>query len=174
MSDKMEISVGDYGRFLFENLVGTRKDHSNRQWEAIRAEAEPLVRQLLALNEKLEYPYELTGYHTQGKKKLSRFEKIRLAQDKELTVRVSQLREGDEVWLVEPDFDMEVDGRSTVFVKEITENSVYVEHPHVRLGGTYRMPKTSQEKVLRKPADWYVLRMDEDDYWLKRAEEMGL
>lgn len=175
MAKKMEISIGDYAKHLFEIMVA-RPDKSLKHWESIRAEAEPLVRKLIELNDKMEGGgYKITGYtDTKGKKKLPDHERIRLAQKKLWQCKAGELKEGDQCWLVENyDHEMYVGEQDPAPVVDVTKNGVYLEMEGCNYEYIIQIAKT--EKVLKAPEDW-----NEDnekysnEYWLEQADKLGI
>ena len=164
----MEISIGDYGRMLFETTVGggVLPEH----WESIKAEAEPLVRQLIALNQKMTNGgYAIHGYYEGEKRVLSNYQKIKQAQNRCL-VLASSLQENDKFWIFDhPDFEMDVaDDPLTVF--EVTKKGVYFK---VKRGSSTDVidPKT---KVLSLPngvTEQFQEMFQSDDYWKLLYEE---
>jgi len=169
----MEVSVGDYGRMMFEMMVGEKNlpDH----WESIKTEAEPLVRKLLDLNAKMSNGgYEVHGYSDKGEKVLSAKEKIEAAQRRFL-IPASELQEGDSFWLFDNyDHEMYVGQDEPLLVEDVTKKGVYYEASH--LGGRHTERIDLTEKVLKAPDCFKEddeLKQQEftsDEYWLKLYE----
>lgn len=171
---KIEIDVCIYGQLLFQNVMADSKEFIPPHWESIREEAKPLVEKLLALNEKMsDGGYEIIGLVKKtksGKKKktLSAREKADLARKHDLEVKASHLKEGFWVWLVN-DYDCpteDVWGDSAEEVYEVTKKGVYIDRGRA---GIYMIDL--DEKVFLKHAEW-TDEMDEDEYWVKRYEEL--
>lgn len=202
----MEVSIGSYGKMMFEMMAGKKKDMPEH-WASIAAEAKPLVLQLLALNEKMVVDgkaggYDVIGAHGKdGKPKLSRRKRIALAQEKDLLTTAGSLKVGDYFWLHKHyDHEMCVGEHDPVRVDDITAKGVYFEMPHC--GGEHTEKINKNEPVLKAP-DWWgehtdaaaklhkgEIKMEDyaamqkvfydreseftsDEYWLKRAEELG-
>ena len=172
----MEVNIGDYGRMMFEMMTGTRSNMPDH-WESISKEAEPLVRQLIDLNIKMKNGgYNIVGYKDkEGKKKLSKFERIKQAQ-KAWEVSADTLKEGDQIWLVSTysDHEMYIGQDDPVIVQDVTKNGVYVEMQGCNYEFTTCVRLT--DKVLKAPAD-FDDREDEygsDEYWLGVAEKLGI
>jgi hypothetical protein len=179
----MEISVGDYGRMMFEMMIAEKYGNLPEHWKSIQAEAEPLVRQLLELNKKMLVDgkpggYEIHGYVEKGKKKKkvrSKFERIRMAQEHGLKVKASSLKIGDRIWMLPAfsDHEMYVGQDDPVPITDIGRTgTIYVEMQ----GCNYEYPATVNptDDVLKAPKDWD----DNDDYrtdeyWLARADKFG-
>jgi len=156
----MEISVGDYGRMIFEMTVAEKYGNNlPEHWQSILAEAEPLVRKLLELNKKMTVDgkpggYRIHGYieKVKGKKKkvLSDHQKIREAQRRVL-VEAKTLQEGDRFWLFENyDFEMYVGQDDPLVVSEVTKKAVYFGMSHMG-GGHHTESISLTEKVLKAP-----------------------
>lgn len=172
----MEIKIGHYGRMMFEIMTG--KDSGLQHWESIRARAEPLVRELLRLNEEMKPNggYQITGYiNEKGKKKLSKHERIDLAQQKLWGVPAEELKVGDKVWLPSStDHEMYVGQNSPCPVEFIKGDIVGVE---VDMWGEEIIVKIHKStKVLRAPNDWKEKEplYCSDEYWLEQAEKFNL
>lgn len=154
----MEISVGDFGRMIFEQTVGEKYADPPEHWKSIMAEAEPLVRKLLALNKKMTVDgkpngYKIYGYveKVKGKKKkvLSDRQKIEAAQ-KRVLVEAGTLQEEDRFWLFNNyDHEMYLGQDEPLVVGEVTKKAVYFEMSH--LGGHHTESISLTEKVLKAP-----------------------
>lgn len=114
----MEISVGNFGRMMFEVMLGGGK-HIPEHWDSIRSEVEPLVRQLLMLNSKMAGGgYQIYGYvGDDGEMVLSEFEKSKMEFYKNC-VEADSLDIGDE-------FLLDADQESPFVVIDITSDWVY-------------------------------------------------
>ena len=172
----MEVSVGDYGRMMFEMMVGEK--HLPDHWESIKAEAEPLVRKLLALNAKMSSGgYEIHGYSDKGKTVLSVQEKVEAAQRRFL-IPASELQEGDSFWLFDnQEHEMYVGQDDPFIVEDVTKKGIYYEASH--LGGRHTERIDPDEKVLKAPDcfknfdennDRKQREFTSDEYWLKLYE----
>jgi len=163
--DTMEVSVGDYGRMMFEMLVA-EKGNLPEHWQSIQVLAEPLVRQLIALNGQMTNGgYEIHGYVEPGNKKiLSKHELIQAAQEKALKFPANKLKIGDRLWLIEDgELDMSFD-QDPVAVSDIgNTGSIYVE-----MQGGYVAQIHPSNLVLKAPDDWDENedQYRSDDYWL--------
>jgi hypothetical protein len=172
----MEISIGDYGRMMFEIMNGKYKDMPEH-WQSISKEAEPLVKQLLALNAKMTNGgYEIIGVKDEkGKKKLSKFERIQKAQ-KEWEVSASTLKEGDQIWLLSAysDHEMYIGQDDPVTVQDVTKKGVYVEMQGCNYEFTECVRLT--DKVLKAPADFDNREelYTSDEFWLEIADKLGI
>jgi hypothetical protein len=153
----MEVSVGDYGRMMFEMMVAEKYSDLPEHWQSIKKEAEPLVRKLLALNNKMSNGgYKIHGYvEKKGKKKvkvLSDHEKINIAQA-QLAVDAGTLQEGDYFWLYKHyDHEMYIGQDDPLSVTEVTKKAVYFEMSHC--GGHHTESIALNDKVLKAP-DFY-------------------
>jgi hypothetical protein len=168
----IEITIGQYGRMMFEMMTSNDARELPKHWASIRAEAEPLVRQLIALNARMsgsgrEGGYTLTDYTENGKPVLSAASRIDIAQIRLWGVKGSDLKVGDRVWV---NGDLE---ESLGYVEFITEHYVCID---MGRDGMTKFHKT--QNCLRAPADF---RANEDiddrfgrDYWLARADELGI
>lgn len=179
----MEISVGDFGRMIFEQTVGDKYTDPPEHWKSIMAEAEPLVRKLLALNDKMTVDgkpggYQIHGYVEKGKKKKvrSEFERIRMAQEHALKVKGSNLKIGDRIWLLPrfSDHEMYVGQDDPVPVTDIGRTgTIYVE----MRGCNYEYPATvnPNDDVLKAPKDWDEKEAEytSKKFWLARADKFG-
>ncbi len=176
MKNNIEINVSDYGKMMFEFAVGIREQYLPKHWASIRKEAEPLVRQLLALNEKMDGGgYEIYGYVKEdGKKKLSVHDRAYLAWVKSWEVSAKTLKEGDYVWLHDDgDYPMESLDCQPIEVQIIKGNKIIVEHPENN-DSIYQISKS--DKVLKAPKDWDERQeeYESQEYWLKKADELGI
>jgi hypothetical protein len=170
----MEVSVGDYGRMIFEMMVAEK--HLPDHWQSIKAEAEPLVRKLLALNAKMSNGgYEIHGHNDKGKKVLSAHEKIKAAQSRCL-VPARDLREGDRFWLFD-DYNDTFNDDHPFVVEDVTKRGIYYEARH--LGGRHTERIDSTEMILKAPDcfknddehnDRKQREFRSDKYWLNLYE----
>lgn len=171
MTKKFELSVGDYGRRLFQIMTddNSHVDH----WESIREKAEPLVRQLIALNSEMKGGgYKITGYKTgRGKKILSNEQRIELAQRNHLGIEIGKCKEGDYVWLIDNfELSMPPNECDPVMVDGLYKNSVMVQHPRLR---DALFEVDVNEIVIRSPDGCTTLTYT-DEYWLSKADELGI
>lgn len=169
----MEIKIGDYGRMIFEMILGEKNlpDH----WKSIHQEAKPLVLQLLSLNEKMENGgYNIVGYQDEtGNKKLSEKERLKLTEKELFGVFADQLNKGDYVWLFEdPEFEMYVGEHDPIYVDYVAENFVLLDHPYDRYS-SYKISKKTM--VLKAPKDWMQNQsFYSNEWWLEQADKLGI
>lgn len=146
--------------------------------------------------------YEVIGAPDKtGKKKLSKRRRIELAQEKDLLTTAGSLKVGDHFWLHKHyDHEMYVGEHEPVRADDITAKGIYFDMPHC--GGSHMERIGPNDKVLKAPGcfgDWPAPtafsnkeitedeyreqararyaeqeRFTSDEYWLKRAEELGL
>ena len=166
----MEITVGEYGRTIFEMM--TSKTTLPNHWKSIESEAKPLVEQLIALNEKVKI-YEIINLEVKGKRKLTRRERIEKAQTELWSVKASSLKEGDLIWF-DGENNMQIGQDNPVSVYEVTKKNIYVEVPV--MGGEIYQPIDPNTFVLKAPEDWetYEEMYLSDQYWLDHADKMGI
>lgn len=172
----MEVSVGDYGRMMFEMMLtkGNLPDH----WQSIKEEAEPLVRKLLDLNARMSNGgYEVHGYLAKGKKVLSSQEKIKTAQSR-FVIPASELQEGDRFWLFDNyHHEMYIGQDEPLLVDEVTKKGVFY-YTTGRIVTARRID--ANEKVIKAPDCFKEddeLKQQEfqsDEYWLKLYEASEL
>lgn len=171
----MEIKIEEYGRHMFS--VMTSEPSGSEHWESIRKEAEPLVRQLIALNDKMKGGgYKLTGYiDSTGKKKLPDHERIKLAQEKLWKVSTAELEVGDKIWTINEDLEMHIGETEPGTVEDITAKAVYIELRDWE-DYTQKFGKNKDYFVLRAPKDWDKKEdlYSSDKYWLKQADKLGI
>jgi hypothetical protein len=174
MTQKMEVSIGEFGRMIFE-MVAERPQYAPAHWRSIQHEAAPLVKQLLALNKKMDQPYEIIGVEKEnGKKSLSQMERIKLAQIKLWGRKAGELKVGNQIWLYNNcDHEMYITQDSPVKIIDRTDKFVYVE----MRGCNYEFILNLKHGtlVLLAPNDFeddgpYTQR----EYWLNRADELGI
>jgi len=179
---EMEITVGDYGRAMFEMMMSYPKNNPNGyydppHWASIREKAEPLVRELLRLNEEMKPSgYRLIGYtDNTGKIHLPKHERAQLAQKQLWGVVADTLKIGDRVWLLDSDYDMQVDEQEPGVVEFINEHNVGVEISGFNHEFIARVGK--KQTVIKAPSDW-----DDEDgnekydftWWLEQADRLGI
>ncbi len=183
---RMEVSVGDYGRMIFEMTIGDgyagRRDDLPVHWASIFDKAEPLVRQLLALNEEMVGEtgkgYKITGYIKEGGKKVRPdHERIQMAQEALWKVKASTLKEGDLIWLLDSDHEMYIGENPPVSVQDVSKKCVYVEMQGCNY--EYTVQVDLGDDVLNAPDDWDGEGWEQsqkygDDYWLAKADELGI
>jgi hypothetical protein len=122
----MEVSVGDYGRMMFEIVHSKKYGDMPDHWKSIAKEAKPLVDQLLALNDKMKGGgYKIVGRKIGKKKVLSDSQRIKKAQDKLWLTTADKLEEGDHFWLADHyDHEMYIGQDEPLVVDEKTKNGV--------------------------------------------------
>jgi hypothetical protein len=163
----MELTIEQYGQHLFGAMVGSKNHSPPEHWESIRAKAEPLVRQLIALNAEMKGGgYTLVGYTENGKEIKSELERIREAQAQTWLVTASTLKEGDHIW-IEEDWVSEEEPSKVEFIRK---GKVAVDHHGelVRLSG--------YEEVLKAPDDWDDKQelYQSKKFWLEIADKLGI
>lgn len=169
----MEVTIGDYGRMMFEMMTGKYKDMPEH-WRSIYGKAEPMIRQLVELNNEMKGGgYRIVGYIKDGKKVLSGWEAVRLAQKRLWGAKIGDLKIGDLVWLLE-DHDMCIGSNDPCPIEYIHKNYVAVEVPH--MGGEHIEKIHPTEIVLKAPDDWKEKEMlyTSDSYWVDKANELGI
>lgn len=174
---KMEMKIGEYAKHLFEIMVGDDRYFGGRgpeHWESIRAEAEPLVKQLIALNDKMSNGgYSIVGYKKEGKKVLSKSERIREAQKQLWEVEANTLKVGDYVFYDEGEETSYVDDAVGPWkVDDVSIKGVYIDVQHC--GGWHTAKITKDEKVIKAPDDWDDNGMYTDEWWLEQADKLGI
>jgi hypothetical protein len=174
----MDISIGEYGRMMFTIMTSNNVRDLPKHWASIRAEAEPLVRQLIVLNAKMtensrEGGYVLTGYTENGKFVLSNQERIDAARERLWGVKADILKIGDRVWPDTDELSIDPDMCYPATVEYIKGDHVFVIYDEDRIS---RIRKS--ETVIAAPADYGSDEEMEDrfgrDYWLARADELGI
>jgi hypothetical protein len=172
---KMEIGVEFYGQMIFSNAFIQEGYARPEHWESIMEEARPHIDALLALNEKMtDGGYEITGIPDKsGKRKLDKYKRMEIAQNKAWLVTADKLVEGDLIWLTRLEPEMHIGEHEPCHI-EISNKGVSIitdswgEEVLLRLG--------QKEEVLRAPKD-YAEREDyytSDEYWLEKAKELGI
>jgi hypothetical protein len=170
--DKIELQIEEYGRVLFRAMT-EGDEHASSFWSNIRAEAKPLVEQLIALNDKLEGGgYELVGMVSKGKVKLTRLQRIKEAQKKLWGVAARKVKEGDYVWLCENyDLEMYVGEDDPLPVDTVKKDYIIVDRHR---DGMERV--AGDEIVLLAPVDFdeNEAKYGTDEYWLEQADKLGI
>lgn len=156
----MDIQIGDYGRMIFEQMLHAgRNPMPLSHWESIRKEAEPLVRQLLALNSKMKgVEYKIRGRYD-GQEHYSDDEKIRKMINELLGVSAQTLKPGDIVCDT-PECDVsEHDLDSQTEVDAIGRCGVYLSN------GQSLDP---YDTIIKIPDDWHDKREEytSPKFWL--------
>jgi hypothetical protein len=166
----MEISIGDYGRMMFEEMTSAKSGCLH--WDSIRDEAKPLVHKLLELNNKMKNaPYQIVGIKENGKKVLSKAKRIEKAQVQMWGYKACVLKEGDYVWLNDNnDHEMYIRQDDPVKVIDITKKGIYLAMHDIieRIN--------IDENILLAPADFHGKEESytSDEYWLKQADALGI
>lgn len=169
----MEVTIGTYGRMMFEIITGNKKDLPPH-WDAIYDEAKPLVEELIKLNNKMGY--RITGYRdSSGKKRRTNNERIRLAQKELWGAKIGDLKEPNEVWLYDnSDHEMHVGEQYPAPIEYVKDKYVAIEMQGQ--GETYILKVDKNQIVLKAPDDYYDKEMlyTSRDYWLKKADELDI
>lgn len=177
----MEISVSDYGRMMFELMVGDSPYPMPPHWESIKEKATPLVQALIRLNEEMDNGgYKIHGYLKEGKPILSTYQAIRLAQNQAWGCKASELKKGDYVWLVDNDeYEMYVGQSDPGHVDYVDHEKGLIVVSVDRL----TLKLWANELVLKAPEDFgdyhpvhrpHTPDYESDDYWLQKAKELGI
>jgi hypothetical protein len=162
-------------------MVGAKTANRPAHWESIAKQAVPLVKRLLNLNAKMQpHGYAVVGYEVVGpggvkKKVLSRHKRIQLARDQLWLKPASTLKPGDRCWPGR-DSDWDADFHSDpVPVLDVTPRGVYVTYPGSRDQDSAMILQPT-DKVYAVPADWDASndRYNSDEFWLKKADELGI
>ncbi len=173
----MEIEIGDYGKYLFQQMVKEEQYRTNDHWESIRKKAEPLVRELIKLNSAMKGGgYKLVGYvDDSGKTKLPDHKRIKLVQEKLWKVSSDKLKTGDKIWLLEDEPEMYIGQDDPGKVDDVTDKNVYVELYNWE-EYTQKLEKNKDYFVLRAPKDWDDNEelYSSDEYWLQQADKLGI
>jgi hypothetical protein len=202
----MEISIGDFGRMIFESSCAD-KHNIPAHWADVYDEAKPLVEKLLALNEKIGYAIIGLKNKKTGKKQLSKHDRIEQAQQKLWGRTGKDLKEGDYFWTNDGalDYEMYIGQNDPVKVDEVTKKGIYFEQSHC--GGHHTERIGPETEILKAPEEYqkamaaaeeicYKLHRGEggideynklrhlvediekeitsDEYWLKKADELGI
>ena len=167
----MEISIGDYGRMMFEMVAAEKGEDMSDHWKSIKEKAQPLVQQLIALNQYLGY--EIVGQLEGKKRKLSKLDRIREAQKKLWGVKAGKCKIGDLVWEIE-EHDMIVGTNDPCLVEFKKQDCIIIEVPH--MGGEHLEKIFDPDVVLRAPKDWKENEelYSSDEYWLGKADELNI
>jgi len=166
---EIELGIGEYGRCMFEMIAGKKYDLPSH-WESIREKAEPLVRQLIALNAEMNNGgYQLYGYvNSDGKFVLPEHLRIAEARRRLWLVEVGSLKEGDRVWFDDiADIYLNTD-LEPGYVEFMKGDFVYVREEE---GIIRRLHSTT--KVFKAPDD-YGSKDYSDEYWLEQADKLGI
>jgi hypothetical protein len=177
MPEDFEIDVVAFGEMVIRTVL--REDrlgsHIPEHWASIIEKARPLVHQLIALNDEMKpNGYVLTGYKKDGKKVLTKDQRMKAAQGKLWGTTAGKCKKGDRVWLLD-DYDIEMYVREHQPVQIIikSKDGIVAEHPYER-HGTILIGK--KDKVLKAPADYEEKEefYCSDKYWLEQADELGI
>jgi len=154
MAEKTEVTIGAFGRMMFEVMLNEKPQQMADHWKSIAAEAKPLVEQLLVLNDKMQGGgYYITGRKVNGKKQKPKHQRIREAQERTWGCFAGDLKEGDLIWVNDGDeYDMYVGQDDPLVVTEVTGKGVYVEVPH--MGGEHTSRINKGDKVIKAPDEW--------------------
>ena len=170
----MELTIDEYGKYLF-HVMTKEKYSSGSHWESIRKEAEPLVRQLIELNKKMEGGgYKLVGYVDEsGKKILSDHERVCKAQDKLWKTTASTLKKGDKIWLYGGDRDMHIGEDEPAVVETVTKEWIYIM---VKDWEDVTEKIHKRAIVYKAPKDWSKKEelYSSDEFWLEQADKLGI
>ncbi len=172
----MEVTIGEYGRMMFEMMVGGKKNMPDH-WKSIANKAEPLVRELIKLNDEMKPgSYDIIGYKgTDGKKKLSKHERIRLAQKRLWGTKAGTLKEGERLWLCSNyDIEMYIGEQSPAPVEFVKKDSIAIEMQGCNY--EYMVRVDADELVLKAPDDFFDKEEEytSDKFWLEQADELGI
>ena len=178
----MEVTVGDYGRMIFEMCLAREGYEPPDHWKSIMERAKPLCEQLLALNAEMVVDgkplgYKISGYKDKrGKVVLSAGERVRKARDVMLGIPAKNTKKGDLIWLVGTIVGMYFGEQDPVPVELKTKQFVLIEHPCASRGsGGESLKIPLNQRVLKAPHDWE----DEEDkyltdeFWLSEAQRLG-
>lgn len=170
----METSIGEYGKMMFEQMIGVSDQYRGRpdHWESIREKAEPLVRELVKLNEEMTGGgYTLVGYKTKDNKPVkTSYQRIDEAQVKMWGINPNDVKDGDRIFFRGGDIGYAYGDYDTPVHAKLIDGSLYVEH----LWGKGYMPVDGQ--IIKVPDDFdeYNDKYWSDEYWLKIADDLGL
>lgn len=165
-----ELTAAQYGSHLFSAMLSDRKNEP-KHWASIRAKAEPLVQQLLALNDEMEGGgYVITGVPRKGKdgkKKtvLPAQQRIEQAQERLWGCKAGECKKGDRVWLIH-DYDNPCE--------DITPDSCCVVDAFRKTGIVVEDDVWGEEVLKKVGKDEIVLRAPKElmDAW-KKQEKAG-
>lgn len=177
MTKPMEITIGDYGRFMFESMLKDTPEQMGTHWASIRVKAEPLVRELLRLNSEMKPDgYRLIGYKDEsGKIHLSDHQRVRKAQEQLWGVKAGELTDNDWLWLHDDsDYEMHIGEHQPCRIEYIKNDTIGV---NVDIRGHDVIIKVSKNTlVLKAPADWEAKEdvYNSWEYWLEQADKLGI
>jgi hypothetical protein len=153
----MEIDVGNYGRMIFELVLSNNK-YCPEHWKSIIDKAEPLVKELLALNDEMKVDGHESKYTIVGqigeKYFMTKSEKIETAMQKTLEISVEQLKEGDFV------FNTFLPNHSLI---EAVYNSELAHVVEITKKGRWVAYYTTRDYVGKKPwcnPNWSIMNFD--------------
>ncbi len=153
----IELTPEQYASHLFSTMLD-KSGSGSPHWESIRAKAEPLVRQLIALNDEMKGGgYVITGIEkiVNGKTKviLPKHERVRLAREKLWGCTAGDCKKGDCVWRTH-DYDNpveDVEASNCETVDDVRTDCVVVE---TSIWGQRGLKKVSNDEiVLRAPKE---------------------
>lgn len=155
----MEIKLGDYARMIFESVMEPQR-YSQNHWNSIREEATPLVKQLIALNDKMTDPYKIIGTE---KHKLSETERIAEAVRREWECNANEIAIGDQIWIPHQDINVYDEPAE---VTDISSKMIYVMY------GYQLLSFPTNIKVIKHRGEDHPL--DDRVFWLQKADQLGI
>lgn len=185
---KNEQDVSEFGKYLFFAMVGHKDGYGGTEdgWEKIREEAEPLVRQLIAIEERVNGTQFINYKKSDGGIVYSKAARIRKAQEKLWKVDVEDLKEGDMIWFEGGDQECALGDYEPMKVDFVKDGCAYMD---MGRAGIYKITPTMKwVTIFRAPADYkekdvvttkdgiehYANEYDEESYWLKKADNLGI
>ena len=170
----MEITVEDYGKILFQVLATdfcrTIPDH----WKSIQDKATPLIEKLIALNdEMINGGYQIVGQKNKnGKKVLSKFEKISRAQELLWGTQINHLKVNDLIWTIDDEPEMYINQDNPGVVLSKDEKHYFIEIQE----RIFKFSVDDTNLFLVAPKDWEEKEdlYTSEEYWLEKAIELNL
>lgn len=163
----MEITIGEYGRMMFE--IMTSSSQGLKHWNKIREKARPLIFKLIKLNQEMHDVYTIVGYVDEaGNKKLSNQSRIIKVQKKLWGITASELNVGDLVYNRGLLFNPREQKPALVEFKK--KNYLAISYPEEE----YIEKINKHEEVLKIPNDWDKEVYKSDEYWLKLADKLEI
>ena len=168
----MEISVGDYGKVMFE-MMQRCDDKMPANWLSIAEQARPLVNQLIALKDSMnrigsvEKSYDIYSVRVGSVLSVSKAQRRLEIIHRSFGCKASELKEGDLVWLDARDVGME----DPKCVAITTDLYVAIEDEYDRF-----VKVRKDEVVLRAPKGFLEDRDTyfSDEYWLGQEASIGV